>query len=198
MARRWRSRKACILAGPDGPRRTVQIVIYGHARQQATVRWSLRHTPAAAADRRPPRPRRGAGIAAVSYALWMRRAVAIPPHTLSPASCANPPAMASHPRRITRALLSVSDKTGLIDFARALAELRRRARLHRRHRQGDQGRRPAGDRRLRAHRLSRDDGRPGQDAAPEGAWRAAGDPRATRSTPPPWSSTASSRSISWW
>jgi phosphoribosylaminoimidazolecarboxamide formyltransferase/IMP cyclohydrolase len=30
--------------------------------------------------------------------------------------------MASHPRRITRALLSVSDKTGLIDFARALAE----------------------------------------------------------------------------
>jgi len=30
--------------------------------------------------------------------------------------------MASHPRRITRALLSVSDKTGLVDFARALAE----------------------------------------------------------------------------
>ncbi len=30
--------------------------------------------------------------------------------------------MASHPRRITRALLSVSDKTGLIDFARALVE----------------------------------------------------------------------------
>jgi phosphoribosylaminoimidazolecarboxamide formyltransferase / IMP cyclohydrolase len=29
--------------------------------------------------------------------------------------------MASHPRRITRALLSVSDKTGLSDFARALA-----------------------------------------------------------------------------
>ena len=30
-------------------------------------------------------------------------------------------AMASHPRRITRALLSVSDKTGLVGFARALA-----------------------------------------------------------------------------
>src|SRR5476649_620803 len=29
--------------------------------------------------------------------------------------------MTSHPRRITRALLSVSDKTGLIDFAAALA-----------------------------------------------------------------------------
>jgi phosphoribosylaminoimidazolecarboxamide formyltransferase/IMP cyclohydrolase len=30
--------------------------------------------------------------------------------------------MVSHPRRITRALLSVSDKTGLADFARALAD----------------------------------------------------------------------------
>ena len=29
--------------------------------------------------------------------------------------------MTSHPRRITRALLSVSDKTGLIEFAKALA-----------------------------------------------------------------------------
>src|ERR1700712_4187608 len=29
--------------------------------------------------------------------------------------------MTDHPRRITRALLSVSDKTGLIEFARALA-----------------------------------------------------------------------------
>src|SRR5665213_1565539 len=29
--------------------------------------------------------------------------------------------MTSHPRRITRALLSVSDKTGLVDFAKALA-----------------------------------------------------------------------------
>ena len=30
--------------------------------------------------------------------------------------------MTSHPRRITRALLSVSDKTGLVDFANALAD----------------------------------------------------------------------------
>src|ERR1700758_3217923 len=29
--------------------------------------------------------------------------------------------MSDHPRRVTRALLSVSDKTGLIEFARALA-----------------------------------------------------------------------------
>jgi len=28
--------------------------------------------------------------------------------------------MATHPRRITRALLSVSDKTGLVEFAKAL------------------------------------------------------------------------------
>ncbi len=43
------------LAGPDGPRRTVQIVIYGHARQQASVRWSLRHTPPAPTSVRPDR-----------------------------------------------------------------------------------------------------------------------------------------------
>src|SRR6185312_4244579 len=35
--------------------------------------------------------------------------------------CASPTRMSSDPRRITRALLSVSDKTGLIDFAKALA-----------------------------------------------------------------------------
>ena len=29
--------------------------------------------------------------------------------------------MTDHPRRVTRALLSVSDKSGLIEFARALA-----------------------------------------------------------------------------
>ncbi len=35
------------LAGSDGPRRAVQIVIYGHARETPTVRWSFRHTPPA-------------------------------------------------------------------------------------------------------------------------------------------------------
>jgi uncharacterized heparinase superfamily protein len=29
------------LAAPDGPRRTMQIVIHGHARQTPTVRWTL-------------------------------------------------------------------------------------------------------------------------------------------------------------
>ena len=37
-------------------------------------------------------------------------------------------------KRVTRALISVSDKTGLVEFARALARARRRAGLHRRHR----------------------------------------------------------------
>jgi uncharacterized heparinase superfamily protein len=40
------------LAGSDGPRRAVQIVIYGHARKERVVRWTLRHTPPAAAGAR--------------------------------------------------------------------------------------------------------------------------------------------------
>ena len=53
-------------------------------------------------------------------------------------------------RRITRALLSVSDKTGLIEFARALGRPRRRADLDRRHRQGARRRGPEGARRRRS------------------------------------------------
>jgi uncharacterized heparinase superfamily protein len=37
--------ESVFLAGSNGPRRAVQIVIYGHARQQPSVRWILRHTP---------------------------------------------------------------------------------------------------------------------------------------------------------
>ena len=47
--------ESVFLSGSDGPRRTVQIVIYGHARNQATVRWSLRHTPPAPPGSRPER-----------------------------------------------------------------------------------------------------------------------------------------------
>jgi len=36
-------------------RRTVQIVIYGHVRDQANVRWSFRHTPPAPPGTRPER-----------------------------------------------------------------------------------------------------------------------------------------------
>ena len=85
--------------------------------------------------------------------------------------------MTDHPRRITRALLSVSDKTGLVDFARALAghgvELVSTGGTAKA--LDDAG--LEGDRRRRAHRLSRNDGWPRQDAASESAWRPAGDPR---------------------
>jgi uncharacterized heparinase superfamily protein len=43
------------LAGQDGPRRTVQIVIYGNARETPAVRWSLRHTTPAATHTRAGR-----------------------------------------------------------------------------------------------------------------------------------------------
>ena len=81
---------------------------------------------------------------------------------------------------IRRALLSVSDKTGLVDLGQALARAGRRAGLDRRHRQGAARRRADGARRLRPDRLSRDDGRPGQDAPPEGPWRPARGARRSR------------------
>ena len=40
------------LAGSDGPRRTVQMVIYGHARTQPNVQWAFTHTPRASRDSR--------------------------------------------------------------------------------------------------------------------------------------------------
>ena len=43
------------LAGSDGPRRAVQIVIYGHARKTPSVRWSFRHTPPATPGAKPDR-----------------------------------------------------------------------------------------------------------------------------------------------
>ena len=43
------------LAGSDGPRRAVQIVIYGHARETAKVNWSFRHTRPAAPGSKPDR-----------------------------------------------------------------------------------------------------------------------------------------------
>ena len=47
--------ESVFLAGTDGPRRAVQIVIYGHARELAKVRWSFAHTPPAAPGSRPSR-----------------------------------------------------------------------------------------------------------------------------------------------
>jgi uncharacterized heparinase superfamily protein len=43
------------LAGSDGPRRAVQIVIYGHARKTPSVRWSFRHTPPVTPGAKPER-----------------------------------------------------------------------------------------------------------------------------------------------
>src|SRR6185295_17521341 len=40
--------ESVFLAGADGPRRTVQIVVYGRAGQSSAVRWGFRHTPPAA------------------------------------------------------------------------------------------------------------------------------------------------------
>ncbi|MCW5689310.1 MAG: heparinase II/III family protein [Pseudolabrys sp.] len=45
MGERVDVEESVYLAGSDGPRRAVQIVIYGHARQAEKVRWSFRHTP---------------------------------------------------------------------------------------------------------------------------------------------------------
>ena len=84
---------------------------------------------------------------------------------------------------ITQALLSVSDKTGLVEFARGLARPRRRAPVDRRHGEGARGSRACRHRDRRLHRLSRDARRPRQDAASEGARRhprAARRPRACR------------------
>ncbi|MGB9298104.1 MAG: heparinase II/III-family protein, partial [Pseudolabrys sp.] len=47
--------ESVFLAGSDGPRRTVQIVIYGRVGETAAVRWSFRHTPPAAPGSRPDR-----------------------------------------------------------------------------------------------------------------------------------------------
>jgi uncharacterized heparinase superfamily protein len=47
--------ESVFLAGSDGPRRTVQIVIYGRIGETAPVRWSFRHTPPAAPGSRPDR-----------------------------------------------------------------------------------------------------------------------------------------------
>jgi uncharacterized heparinase superfamily protein len=43
------------LSASEGPRRTVQIVIYGNARTNPSVRWSFRHTPPATPGARPDR-----------------------------------------------------------------------------------------------------------------------------------------------
>jgi uncharacterized heparinase superfamily protein len=47
--------ESVFLAGTDGPRRAVQIVIYGHAREIPKLKWSFGHTPPVAPGTRPAR-----------------------------------------------------------------------------------------------------------------------------------------------
>ena len=56
--------ESVFLAGTDGPRRAVQIVIYGHARETGQGAMEFRAYPAGSAGQ-PPDPGRRAGIAAV-------------------------------------------------------------------------------------------------------------------------------------
>ena len=91
------------LAGSEGPRRTAQIVVHGHARTAARVQWSLQQTNVAAAPRRrfvtPRCARRNRGCRCDSLVADMTDSL----------------------RRASRALISVSDKAGVVEFARALA-----------------------------------------------------------------------------
>ena len=98
--------------------------------------------------------------------------------------------------RVRRALLTVSDKRGLVDFARGLRGARRRDRLDRRHRARApaRGHRDPRDRRL--HGLPGDPRRARQDAQPahlrRACWRCARTPSTSRRS----RSTGSSRSTS--
>ena len=77
------SRKASISAGTDGPRRAVQIVIYGHARKRAEGAMELPPHPAGTC-RAPVRAGRTSRNCRCD-GLWMRRADIAPPNTLLPA-----------------------------------------------------------------------------------------------------------------
>jgi uncharacterized heparinase superfamily protein len=47
--------ESVFLAGNDGPRRAVQIVIYGHAREHPKIKWTFGHTPPVTPGNRPAR-----------------------------------------------------------------------------------------------------------------------------------------------
>ena len=109
-----------------------------------------------------------------------------------------PPRPTPSDRRVRRALLSVSDKTGHRRVRpRASSDLGDRDHLHRRHRQsqlsaaGDPG--PVDH---RSDRLSGDHGRPRQDAASEALRRPAGGPRQPRARACRPTSTTSNSSTS--
>ena len=80
----------------------------------------------------------------------------------------------SYEEDLMRAIISVSDKSGVTDFARGLAELGYDSFQHRRHQKVAGGSRHPRPQRLRHHRLPRDTGRPCQDPAPHDPRRPAG------------------------
>jgi uncharacterized heparinase superfamily protein len=55
MAEAVQLEESVYLSASEGPRRTVQIVVYGNARAAPSVRWSFRHTPPAQPGARPDR-----------------------------------------------------------------------------------------------------------------------------------------------
>ena len=55
MAEAVQLEESVYLSASEGPRRTVQIVVYGNARAAPAVRWSVRHTPPAQPGARPDR-----------------------------------------------------------------------------------------------------------------------------------------------
>ena len=133
----------------------------------------------AAADHAGGCPRRGGRVSRAGHLVLRphRRAAAPRPDPVRGA--AMPPDLVP----IRRALVSVSDKTGLAELAAALVGARHRADLDRRHGAGAARGRAAGARRRERDRLPRDARRPGQDAAPDGprrSARAARRPRTTR------------------
>ena len=168
-------------AGLGGPRRSRQIVLAFKASEFQEVHWQLTRTHIAGLSARSSDQLSRAR----SLISWLRAATAA---AISAAQTERPLGMAVASKKIPapdlvpvrRALLSVSDKTGLVGIRRGAFQGRRGAGLDRRHGEGDRGGRHRRARRVRADRLSRDHGRPRQDAASGRAWRAARRARRSR------------------
>ena len=102
------------------------------------------------------------------------------------------------PTESQQALLSVSDKTGIVELARGARRARRRADLHRRHREAAAEGRHRGHRGVGATPAFRDARRPGEDAAPEDPRRPARAPRRSGAPGGDRRAPASRRSTWWW
>ena len=164
------SRTACSSPTPDGARRTEQIVLALEPTRPSRA-LALR-TPgerAASASSAQAEPRRNCSEAqSVDVATCRGRLGSVARLSMLSRRLLPPigaPAMPSDlEARHARPPLRVRQDRPRRFRARA-RRARRRARLDRRHAQGARRGRPAGARRDRPHRLSRDDGRPRQDAA---------------------------------